>query len=580
MKKIVVYTAIFGAYDSQLVETQYDHEKFDFVCFTDQKRLKSDTWDIRYISTPPVPNDNPRSSYYYKTNPHVVWGLDYDISVWMDASCNKLDITNLEKMIEEFKTLGTSLYIEKHPGRTCIYAELEANCRLKKDDEDAMRKHVEGYRAEGMPEQFGMVETGLQIRKHNEVTVIEFQDALWQEIKNKTRRDQLSWTYVQWKQKFTDFSRFTFQEKTEVLWFQDHPHREKHIEKVLVVGPWYGEEQYEKFWIEEVEAYLGRTPIDTVIVGCREGKESLYESISPDRFVTAKPEGTPSKNLLNGAVPKFNVKSTGEKQIIQFNPTTQIFNRMKQHDGDVHFKIDICGWKSEKYIDKCIQSLLSQKHKNWEAFIVLDPDDEGNKTYEIAKKYESDKIHVYLNDKREGSLHNHRKGMSLANPHDEDVLAALDSEDWYAHDSVLTMIQNAYLKNPDNLVTHGSWIDYPNPGELQPNNSHPYRKEEFADIRHAFFRATMVRTMKAKIWKAIKEEDLQDVNGKYYETAGDVALMIPALEMAGYDRVTHIPEVIYIYNRETELNDDKIRTTQGLHHIDIIKKKPYSLFGE
>ena len=66
MKKIVVYTALFGAYDSELIEVDYDRKLFHFVCFTNMKLLKSNTWEMRYDDQK-VPGDNPRSSYYYKT---------------------------------------------------------------------------------------------------------------------------------------------------------------------------------------------------------------------------------------------------------------------------------------------------------------------------------------------------------------------------------------------------------------------------------------------------------------------------------------------------------------------------------
>ena len=43
MKKVVVYTAIFGKYDA-LVE-QKKNPNVDFICFTD-RNLKSNTWKI------------------------------------------------------------------------------------------------------------------------------------------------------------------------------------------------------------------------------------------------------------------------------------------------------------------------------------------------------------------------------------------------------------------------------------------------------------------------------------------------------------------------------------------------------
>jgi len=579
LKKIIVYTAIFGAYDSQLVDVEYDQEKFDFVCFTNQKRLKSKCWDIRLVEDP-IPNDNPRSSYYFKTNPHKLWGDQYEMSIWIDSSCNKLDTDKLYKMAENFNDLTrANLLIEKHPGRNCIYKELEANIHFKKDDEQAMRAHVETYRKEGMPTEFGMVETGLQLRKHNAPEVIEFQDMLWNEMITKTRRDQLSWTYCAWKLNFK-YDTFTFQEKTEILWFQDHPHKSIHTEKVLLVGPWYGEEMYEQQWADYVTEFVGMKPFDTVIVGCRPGREGIYVGIQPDRFITEDPKGEKKLNLLNGSLPRFSVKSTGEKEITQINPKDEIFNRFKLYDGSVHFKIHMVGWKAGRYIERALKSLLNQKHQNWEAQIVLDPD-ETNETYRLAKKYECDKIKVHLNKDRHGPTMNHMECVAMMKPDDNDVCVTLDADDWFAHDYALTVIENEYLSNPKTLITHGSWIDYPNPGSLQPNNSHPYSRTEFDNIRKTIFKASHVRTVKYKIWKEITSDYLiHSQTGKYYDSCGDVAIMLTALEMAGYDRVKFIPDILYVYNRETDNNEDKVSKSQQFNMRDIMNKKPHALYTD
>jgi len=53
------------------------------------------------------------------------------------------------------------------------------------------------------------------------------------------------------------------------------------------------------------------------------------------------------------------------------------------------FKIIIVGGPAEGYIERCLQSVLSQP-EYFQAQVVLDP--VGDKTYEQAKKYECDRI--------------------------------------------------------------------------------------------------------------------------------------------------------------------------------------------
>ena len=67
--------------------------------------------------------------------------------------------------------------------------------------------------------------------------------------------------------------------------------------------------------------------------------------------------------------------------------------------------------------------------------------------------------------------------------------------------------------------------------------------------------------MKYKVWKNIKIKDLK---------AWDVAIMMPALEMAGFDRSQFIKEVIYIYNKMTPFNDDKLYLREQRANKDYI----------
>lgn len=589
-ERTIIYSALWGAYDYKLLTknevTGLDTylKKYKFVLFTNNKRLKSDLWEIVYVDKDPVEGDSHRSSYYYKTLPHKVlpkYGFKNKTSIWVDSSINRLNLEKLYTMCEHFKASGKALYIERHPSRDCVYQELEACIRLSKDNIEAMREHVATYRSEGYPEHNGMVETGAQIRNHYNKDLIKFQEALWNEMITKSRRDQLSWNPIQYRLGFKDYSLFSFQEKTEILWFQDHPNREKHQEKVLLAGPWLGDNHIESSWSDYIRDHVQTIPYDTVIVGCRPNRESLYEDYA-DKFIISNPEGESNKNLFNGKIPRFNVKISGDKDVTQINPTNDICNQLAipNSAGCVHFKVFIAGWKCEKYIEKCLKSLLNQKYTNWEAQVLLDPNTDGDKTYEIAKRFESEKLHVAINATNMGSTYNHSKAVEMMSPNDNDVIVCLDADDWFAHDRVFNVVNNAYAEDKELLLTYGSWMDYPVPGELQPNNSKEYTRQEFGNLRFSFFKGTHLRTMKYKIWKNIKPDALQNANGEYYKTACDVARMFPALEMAGFDRIKFIPEVLYIYNRETAFNDDKCKGDQARNHLEISKKTPYPLYED
>ena len=241
---------------------------------------------------------------------------------------------------------------------------------------------------------------------------------------------------------------------------------------------------------------------------------------------------------------------------------------------NLNFKFMIVGGPAEAYIEKCLQSVQDQKYSNWSAQVVLDPFEDG--TYEKAKKFENEKIKVVLNDSRQNNIANFFKASSLLNPQDDDVLIMLDADDWLAGPNVLTTVKEYYDLNQDLLVTHGSWVAFPRPNVT---NNLPYSEQDFMiGVRKVMWRASHLKTFKYKVWKHIKEEDLKDAEGKFYTVSGDLALMYPMLEMAGYSRVQFIPEVLHVYNQESPFNDEKLRKEKQLQvGIEIQNREPYRL---
>jgi len=219
------------------------------------------------------------------------------------------------------------------------------------------------------------------------------------------------------------------------------------------------------------------------------------------------------------------------------------------------FKIIVVGGPAENYVDQCIISILNQIETDWEAQIIIDPIDNS---YDIAKKYETKKIKIHKNDIRQYALKNIISAINKLNPKDDDILVFIDLDDWLANRKVLSILKNYYKNNNDLLITYGSWKAYPIEFNY-PNNSKPYTENDFnIGIRNSEWKGTALRTMKYKLWKNIKNKDLKNKNGEYFKTAWDVAIMMPALEMAGLKRSKFIEEILYIYNKITPFNDDKL----------------------
>ncbi|GGF80469.1 glycosyltransferase domain-containing protein [Wenyingzhuangia marina] len=206
LKKIVVYTALFGEYCGIIEQPKI--KGVDYICYTDQD-VSSNSWKVIKI-TPPIHEDNTRSNRYYKILPHKHL-KEYDISIYIDA--NYLIIGDIISLIKNvFKNnLFTCFNHNLITGdaRNCIYKELEHILSLHKqkgvfkDHTEVMKKQLEKYRNEGYPKNNGLIRGSVLIRQHNHKDVIAFMEKWWEELNTGSRRDQLSCNYAAWKTNFT-----------------------------------------------------------------------------------------------------------------------------------------------------------------------------------------------------------------------------------------------------------------------------------------------------------------------------------------------------------------------------------------
>jgi glycosyltransferase involved in cell wall biosynthesis len=239
------------------------------------------------------------------------------------------------------------------------------------------------------------------------------------------------------------------------------------------------------------------------------------------------------------------------------------------------FRIVIPGWCVEKYIEKCLTSVINQKCKDWTACVVLDPS--RDKTLEIAISIaaKDSRIRVVSNESQMFATANIVRSIREQHPQDEDIIVTLDADDWFTIPETLSIVEEYYKRDPQTLVTHGSWVSYPD--SYANTNNAPYSPSDWArGIRHVDWRASHLRTFKYKVWKYIKDKDLRGPDGLYARVAWDLAIMFPMLELSGINRVKFVNELIYTYNQETPYNDGKMRLEEQMRMADYFAaKKPY-----
>jgi len=141
------------------------------------------------------------------------------------------------------------------------------------------------------------------------------------------------------------------------------------------------------------------------------------------------------------------------------------------------------------------------------------------------------------------------QAISMHNLTDEDIIVFMDADDWLINNKSLQVVVDTYNQHPETLVTHGSFDTLPTrEPKLYFITNSKYTREEFSNLRSSIWKGSALRTMKYRVFKNIKDSDLRDDSGVYFTSGCDLAVMYPALEMAGYDRVKFIKDIIYVYN--------------------------------
>ena len=217
-EKIVVYTAIFGEKD-KLKDPKYLPPNTDFICFTDDKNLKSNIWKVIYVN-PPF-SDPVRCARYIKIMPHLFLS-DYKQSIWIDG--NMIVKGNIRKALRKYLKNGFTLATYDHKflkkrilkifwkvnksfARNCVYKEADDLLRRMEngfylDDPNLIKNQVKKYKELGYPENNGLAATMIVYRRHNNKELIKVMEDWWDELKNGSRRDQLSFNFVLWKNSF------------------------------------------------------------------------------------------------------------------------------------------------------------------------------------------------------------------------------------------------------------------------------------------------------------------------------------------------------------------------------------------
>jgi len=180
---MTIYTIITANYDN-LKEPLVLTNGWRYICFTDNPGLKSSSWEISLINPTNSRNDAKR----YKILPYEY--IDDPYTIYIDGSF----IINCD--LNMFYALHSGrITFMKHPYRNCVYSEIDACIKYKKDRSILLNNVKAEYKRERIPPNSGLASSGIIMRSGGEDFC-----KLWFELYMKgCNRDQISWAYANWK---------------------------------------------------------------------------------------------------------------------------------------------------------------------------------------------------------------------------------------------------------------------------------------------------------------------------------------------------------------------------------------------
>ena len=195
MNKIAIVTSICGNRDI-LSDPTVVHPNVDYFAFVDKKH-DCKIWNqcqVFDFSTDEK-YEHRRNAKLYKVLP-TMFLSQYDYVFWVDATHDV--VAKPEELIEKYLSFS-DIAVFVHRERNCAYQEMDEIDSLGYDHLDNVSRQREFYKKEGFPENYGLYELPVILRK-NTFETTKLNILWWEQICRFSSRDQLSFTYCLWKQ--------------------------------------------------------------------------------------------------------------------------------------------------------------------------------------------------------------------------------------------------------------------------------------------------------------------------------------------------------------------------------------------
>jgi glycosyltransferase involved in cell wall biosynthesis len=226
-------------------------------------------------------------------------------------------------------------------------------------------------------------------------------------------------------------------------------------------------------------------------------------------------------------------------------------------------------YNASKYIERCIQSVITQDYDNY-LMIVID-DCSTDNTYELAKKYESDKIKVIRNVENKGAVRNQIECIKKFSERN-DIVMFLDGDDSLVNDNQIFHFYNNLYDGTTEFTYGSCWSMVDN----IPLVSQPYPEQIKKEKKYRQYKFnwnmpyTHLRTFKAYLLENVNENMFKDEKGNWYKAGGDGSIFYTLIEKSEPNKIKVVQDIVYNYNDTHPLNDYKVNSKEQTKNANRI----------
>lgn len=226
-------------------------------------------------------------------------------------------------------------------------------------------------------------------------------------------------------------------------------------------------------------------------------------------------------------------------------------------------------YNASKYIEKCIKSVITQDYDNY-LMVVID-DCSTDNTYELAKKYESDKIKVIRNVENKGAVRNQIECIKKFSERN-DIVMFLDGDDSLVNDNQIFHFYNNLYDGTTEFTYGSCWSMVDN----IPLVSQPYPEQIKKEKKYRQYKFnwnmpyTHLRTFKAYLLENVNENMFKDEKGNWYKAGGDGSIFYTLIEKSEPNKIKVVQDIVYNYNDTHPLNDYKVNSKEQTKNANRI----------